>query len=380
MRIQIDGTNTQNKGAELMAYTIIQQIEQKFPDAEIVLNLYGNDFRVGECKAKITQPLRLKHFRYPRAILYRLGLPYSYFTEYYPSKKIDILLDASGFKFGDQWSYSKTYMDALENYYAKLKSYNTQIVLLPQAFGPFTTESSKRSIDILNKYVDIFFARESKSHQHLIESGISANKIFEYPDFTITAKGYVSERFKHLKDFVCLIPNSKMLSHSGTNFDIYSKLFERIEQKCSLHGKKAFLLNHEGEDDFDLCNRINGRLANKLPIVNQVNALEVKGLIGNSYMVISSRFHGVSSALNQAIPCLATSWSHKYQYLFQEFGLTNNIINVSENIVTEDNRVDQLLTDESNKNVRHFLGHRKHILLDKVEDMWKVVWNNVNQK
>ncbi len=378
MRIQIDGTNTQNKGAELMAYTIIEQIEKKYPNSSILLNLYGKDFNYGECKPKLIQPSRLRHFRYPRAILYRLRLPYKYFTDYYPTKNVNLLLDASGFKFGDQWKYSDKYLNNLEDYYKNLKKSGSKIILLPQAFGPFTSDSSKRSLDILNKYVDIFFAREALSHKYLIESGISTTRIYEYPDFTITAKGYIPKKYARLKGHVCLIPNSKMLSHSKINFDNYFQLFYQVVKKSSKYGTKAFLLNHEGEDDYRLCQMINEKLESKIPIVSQLNALEVKGVIGNSHMVISSRFHGVSSALNQAVPCLATSWSHKYKYLFQEFGLTDNILDVSKNINFDDERINQVLNPESNTKLREYLFSQKESLCEKIKNMWEIIWKNAN--
>ena len=40
MNIQIDGTNTLNKGAELMLFTILKRIEEQFPNSKIFYNSY----------------------------------------------------------------------------------------------------------------------------------------------------------------------------------------------------------------------------------------------------------------------------------------------------------------------------------------------------
>lgn len=38
MRIVLSGVETHNKGAELMLYAILQEIERRFPDAEVFIN------------------------------------------------------------------------------------------------------------------------------------------------------------------------------------------------------------------------------------------------------------------------------------------------------------------------------------------------------
>ena len=40
MKIVLSGVETNNKGAELMLYAILQEVERRFPDAEVYLPYY----------------------------------------------------------------------------------------------------------------------------------------------------------------------------------------------------------------------------------------------------------------------------------------------------------------------------------------------------
>ncbi|MCG6221254.1 polysaccharide pyruvyl transferase family protein, partial [Vibrio diabolicus] len=76
---------------------------------------------------------------------------------------------------------------------------------------------------------------------------------------------------------------------------------------------------HEGKHDGELCEKVKAATPHSIEIIQETNPLKVKGLIGSSRGIICSRFHGCVSALTQGIPCVGTSWSHKYESLFDEY-------------------------------------------------------------
>jgi colanic acid/amylovoran biosynthesis protein len=379
IKIQIDGTNTLNKGAELMLYAILKEIEKKHPNSSVIFNGYGHNTIKTSPTQHIKYPVRLQYVqytRYPRYVfqILKLKSPYIFFSNYRPLNNIDIILDASGFTFGDQWNKSDWHLNIIENYYYHLKRGGTKIILLPQAFGPFETDSGKKSIEILNKYADLIIARETLSQKYLINAGINPEKVCLFPDFTIAVDGIVPEQYINLKNSVCIIPNRKMITRAHITTNKYCDYLIDIIKLLQQKGQNVFLLNHEGKDDLKLCKLINSQLDTKLNIVTGLDAKEIKGVIGNSYLVISSRYHGVASSLNQEAPCLATSWSHKYSLLFQDFDLHNNMIDPNLPFDETAAKIINLLDTTTNNNERLHLRSRKNVLINTTKDMWDKVW------
>jgi len=374
MKIQLDGTNTLNKGAELMLYAMVEQVEKQHPNAKVYYNC--NDakekyFRI-ESPLIIKKRFGLKYGRYPFAILSRLQLPHTFFSSKYPLKNIDLVLDGAGFQFSDQWNYSKKRLNALEHYYKKLKSYGTKIILLPQAFGPFETEEGKRAVKIINTYVDVIIAREKVSYEMVIKAGADANKVWIYPDFTLLVKGSYPEEYDKMQNGICIIPNEKMVTHTSSGSKSYLNFMVKVIVELQESDKKVFLLNHEGEGDLKLCHIINEQLKSPIPIVSGLNGKEVKGVIGKSHMVVSSRFHGVASALSQGVPCLATSWNHKYEMLFNDYDQKDKILDLEGTWETESVKIKNMLS--SIPEISKVLREKKKVLNAKISEMWNKIW------
>jgi len=373
-KIQIDGTNTLNKGAELMLYAILEQIEEHHPQAVVYYN-FNERKEQGEIDTKLNlkKRLGLQYGRYPAALLKKLKLPHGYFTPQYAMNGLELILDGAGFQFSDQWKYSQERLNKLENYYASLKKKGTKIVLLPQAFGPFETPAGKRIVQIIDKYVDIAIAREKISYDYLVKSGANTRRVWLYPDFTLLVKGKFPERYKHLKGKVCIIPNKKMVTHASSNAEQYVEFLKKIILEIEKQNKEIFLLNHEGSGDLAFCQKINQGFDNKYEIATGLNAKEVKGLIGDAYLVISSRFHGVASALNQGVPCLATSWNHKYEMLFEDFGQSGSVLNVEDDWTKTQQKLTATIL--AHDEISALLLKKKEELTAKTKEMWNQIWN-----
>ena len=217
MKIQIDGASIINKGSGLMLYAILEEIEKRHPGATVIINDNFAGIGLYKVKTRLRRiiPLRLLMGDYPRALLSRLKLPHLMFTKFYPSRNVDVILDASGFRIGDQWMKSREYLDNMAFYYKTMKKQGAKIIFLPQAFGPFESENARKSIQIVTDYADLLIAREAESEKYLLNAGADTGKVVRFPDFTNTMPGIFPEKCQSFKNGICIIPNRMMMGQTG---------------------------------------------------------------------------------------------------------------------------------------------------------------------
>ena len=108
-------------------------------------------------------------------------------------------------------------------------------------------------------------------------------------------------------------------------------------------------------------------------IVRETHALRIKGIIGASEGVISSRFHGLVSALSQGIPALATGWSHKYEMLFQDYGFPEGMLEVDANPEEIRGRIDLIISDVSRQRIRETIIDASLVQKQAASRMWEEV-------
>lgn len=382
MVIQIDGGASTNKGGQLMLVAVIQEIKNRFPDAQVFENdirpdeallkqQFGSNYRLPRSKALQNVITSLKMEKLAYLFVKKFWHRYSIFRA---KKGIDIVLNIGGFQFGDQWNHSWYDISMWRRYLARLKKYNTKTVFLPQAFGPFKKEGSRKMLKVLNQYADLLIARDDESYNYLISGGIDKQRIALFPDFTSPVKGVKTEHVSQSIGKVCIIPNNKMIKQNILQEDDYIKAISTIIEHVEGKGYKALLLNHEGAPDYRLCQKI-ASTRTDLPIVTGLNAIETKGVVAASYVVISSRYHGVANALSSGVPCLATSWSHKYQKLLDEYGQGDCLIDLTDMKSTLV-KLDRLLDKNENTSRRETLEKETSQVIAKNNEMWNYVWDS----
>ena len=111
-----------------------------------------------------------------------------------------------------------------------------------------------------------------------------------------------------------------------------------------------------------------------IDVVTGLDAFEVKGIISSAYLVISSRFHGVASALNSCVPCLSTSWSHKYEQLFSDYDQKDCVLPLDNEEYCL-NKVEEFLNEDIHEKIKAVLKKKLPYVQEETRKMWNEVWN-----
>jgi polysaccharide pyruvyl transferase WcaK-like protein len=376
MLIEVKGVQFVNKGAELMLHAVWQQIQQHWPQAKLVLapNVNSPYEKRAMLGALQRMPMRkgvldLNHLggifpaRLRRWLRSHFGIVFAV--------DIDVVLDASGFAYGDQWTEGNTrFLVAELHHFAAMKK---PYILLPQALGPFTRESEIARLKLALPQAALICAREETSHSHVRQLIGDAPNLVQYPDFTNLVTGHVPAYYTNGDNKVLIIPNANMLSSRNTHGMWQSTYMEVLVNAINLSaelGLTPVLLNHEGDADAEICRQLAQCSAvPDIEIITETDPLKVKGIIGASKAVICSRFHGCVSALAQGVPCLGTSWSHKYERLFEQYDQADALLDAHCDKAGLRAKLTQVIANADSA----LLAERRAILKQQSEQMWQAV-------
>ncbi len=380
MKYILSGVETNNKGAELMLYAILQEIAKKDPAAVVYLPY----FAVRQGLKYIQSNVQIKYcpyggalnkIRYVIAVLKRLHITPLSFYETFNVKKADYFLDASGFCFSDQLPMTDLVIRIWERTLSRQHYQGAKIVFLPQAYGPAEKEGTKRILNIVSNYSNLIMVREHTSEVYLAKSGsVDMKKVLLFPDFTLNVHGDVPQKYEHLKNGVCIIPNNRMIEKGVLSFNEYAQTIKDMDECVKQHKRKCFLLCHEEKRDTELINRLKIVLGDSVETIKGLNALEIKGIISQSYLCVSSRFHGVVSSLNSGVPCLSTSWSHKYSELYKDYGIESCVVNFANRQECME-KIEEFLNPQKNKEIRNQLSSSIPTIREKNMQMWYRIWD-----
>lgn len=382
MYIEIRKVEFINKGAELMLLAILDQMRDRYPDATFTT---ATTHAAGQLPFERVVGCGM-HPKFSHRLLGRdmggdlLGLMPRRFRERYGlvvESEVDVVIDASGYSYGDPFSPRR--VTELARAAARWKRQGKKLILMPQAFGPFSRRETRGAMRRVIDLADLVFARERRSMEYLVEFAGERENIAVYPDFTILVEGELPAVFDPDRHRVALIPNSQMLAKTSTEeSDRYIPFMQaalaRLVERCAA----PFILIHESQRDRELADRIRLRHP-ATPVLQVESARAIKGVIGASRATIGSRFHGLVSAVSQGVPSLATGWSHKYAELFEEYGCPQQVLplDLSDRLLRT--AIDGLLDDTTYDGRRALLLARAEEILPQVHSMWERIFSTIER-
>jgi polysaccharide pyruvyl transferase WcaK-like protein len=364
--IEIQGTGTHNRGAELMAAAIAQQLRVSFPGVRLVVSPMFGEF---DARARYQLwttwefPGRFRSTMSSVALRASSPVVRRWMGVVNP-KEVDVVLDASGFAFADQWG--RRAATAVLRKMESMGRRRQPLVLLPQALGPFSDCKVTEACRQLFERASLVCARDRASYEAALPL-CGARKLRQYPDFTAALAPASVDGIPLPHRFVAIVPNYRMLDKTSTG-GAYLMFVERLIRLLQQKGHRPVFILHDDHEDRRVIELITG--GHDIPIIAHDDPLVLKGLLGRAQFVVGSRFHALVAALSQGVPCIGVGWSHKYPELFHEFDASALFLPD----LADDFKLEELVTaltiDDQLDAWSKRISNRAATVKDQIDHMW----------
>lgn len=375
MILEIEGAGFSNKGAELMLRSVLHEV-RGWGDVRCVVRPSRGSY---EQRAVLALWQRVDLSRLgPVASRVRRSIPSSYRRRYglIIPEEIDAVLDASGFRYSDQWGSATS--EGLARRARAAAHAGARYILMPQAFGPFEGEVGREAFRRASEDVQLIFARDVDSLEHVRNVIGDDPRLHLAPDFTAALPAISPERDLidgEAAGLAAIIPNARMLDKTTDSAgEGYITFMRRAVEEVVAHGHRPVVVLHSADvDDLAVAREIVGVTDPAIRIVEENDPQKLKGVIAGCDLVIGSRFHGLVNALSQGVPSVATGWSHKYRRLFEAYGCEDLLVDVSGPLDDALARVRRLLEPEERAEVRRSLSEANVRIGEEIRRMWAKV-------
>jgi polysaccharide pyruvyl transferase WcaK-like protein len=324
LTIEIHGTGTHNRGAELMAIAVAERMRATFPEARLVVSPHFGD---AFSRARHRFLTTWEFYWGIRAKITGVALKYGSpgvrdALALVPPQEIDVVLDASGFAFSDQWGPHEA-LRLLKKMNGPARK-GKPLILLPQAIGAFSKpEVAKASRDLFRRAA-LVCARDSRSYTMAKNLGISSDILRQFPDFTVGVEPLLPQGLHLPADFSAIVPNFRMMD-KGSSATGYIDFLTRSIRLLQARGMNPVFVLHDAEEDRKVVDQCYAA-GEEIPAIKHDDPRVLKSILGRAALVLGSRFHALVSGLSQGVPCIGAGWSHKYLELFSDFSCPELLI------------------------------------------------------
>ena len=344
-----------NKGGELILRTVVDRLGGRWDLAvEHWIGPYSARSRLGLLQKlwwKRLGPLAgLPGQVVPSAIRRSYGLV--------SEGDVDAVLDASGYGYGDKFGPERTERAAANA--RRWRRKGIPHILLPQAFGPFTSPRIQRAARSLISQADLVFARDRVSLEAIVSLDVPGAEARLAPDITVSIAGHPPTPSGEAGTPIgFIVPNEKMLQVAGHGAgEAYLAFLASAAVELRARAVNPVLLVHETSGgDRQLAEAASGMVPGGVPVLEEEDPIRLKGLIGTGVVLVGSRFHALLAALSQGVPVIATGWSHKYPALLEDYGCPEFSLELPAAPEAISQRLDAALGDGRGALVSGLLSH-----------------------
>jgi polysaccharide pyruvyl transferase WcaK-like protein len=335
-----------NKGAAAMAESVVEHLHEYVgPTQFTLLTTYPKDDLkktrdMHDVQVVGLEPVRLAFVEFPLALLAALSrllrIPRSWVRARGCRAILDAdcVIDVAGISFVDGRGIPITVYNALMTAVPLLLG--TPTVKSAQAMGPFSKQPNKKLATMILPHLSAICARGARTRQHLDE--LKLNNVHNVADLAFTLPTAdalplsVQERIAHCKNnYILVMPSSVvkgLYQKQGGNYvDAMVALIQEIRRTT---GRTVVVAPHslrvgkpEGRmNDGPVCEEIVARLLNDsevIGITNDLYSAELRKLVADCLILVTSRFHAMISGLATATPTIVIGWSHKYREVLDLF-------------------------------------------------------------
>jgi polysaccharide pyruvyl transferase WcaK-like protein len=216
-------------------------------------------------------------------------------------------------------------------------AFGVPVVKIAQALGPFRNPLNRLAAKATLRLVSWIGLRGAETAQNFEILGVGNAEPAADIAFLLEVgpKDEARAASQLPKDgHVTLIVPSAVVEQSCRAHGIdYVARMAQLVDGLTAAGHVAVLIAHSAREDeggghtndLPTCRRI-AETSQATLIDREIDARQLRALIGRSRMLITSRFHALISGLATTTPTFVVGWSHKYREVLFEFGLEEWVV------------------------------------------------------
>lgn len=366
MKVLITGlTLHNNKGGPALAFSLMNQLKKYIDDLEfhMLVPRFGDNLEKEKKWKKIygveeVYPVpTVKIMLFPFNQLGDIQFISNNFSD--TLKKMDVIIDLTALSYMDlpHRSLLNNVYSNMTNYLPKHYAIKYKIPMLrwTQSYGPFKYFFTKWIVKRDLSTQKIIFSRGEESKK-FIEKILPYRQIESFPDIAISLSvqyQYI-DKLKEKNNIIKYITISPSAVMYNLKKEKHIEEIQTVADYVLSKGYSIIFVPHNlvlemptpERCDLVLIRLIAEKYANNenvFVIDDDLDPMQLKGIIAKADLHIGARYHSVIAALSTATPVISLSWHNKYLDIMKMYGLDKYVVNNADESL---DLIDELITNK----------------------------------